>query len=113
MLLVGSLYENLPDWDFGLSIVMGCSTYLCAAYTISSIQTRYWFVGVALMWWCVDGSYVLYSELMNNPYVREANIYASTPLYLLYGIVLSYNKSMKEFVYEVKRAFYTRRDVLQ
>jgi hypothetical protein len=99
VLMVGAYIEQLPDWDYGLSILMAVLTYLTAPYLIRAIYFRNWTqcaIGLVGAWITIDASYVIYSELMGNIYVREANIIASTPLYLIMGIIWSFNGSLQD-----------------
>lgn len=100
LLIFGAWYESLPDWDAGLSILMAVLTYLTAPYVCRSIVTldwRKWPPAALLAWVTIDGSYVMYCEAMHYVYVREANIWASIPLYFMPGIVWMWDGSVREF----------------
>ena len=88
-LVAGSIYENLPDWDIGISLLMGLLTFFTAPLCIKwIIQRNYKMmpIGILFAWLTIDVSYCLYNFLLEHPYFREANFSASTPLYFMMGL---------------------------
>lgn len=101
LLIFGAWYEQLPDWDVGVSILMAVLTYLTAPFACRVIRYRQWqdiALAAFLAWFSIDGSYVLYSEAMRHIYVREANAFASTPLYFMCGLFWMWNGAVREFL---------------
>lgn len=92
---------------------MGSLTYLMApwsAYVImSAIRHRpeYWYLQIiAALIAClfvVDGVYMAYHSIAGNQTFRDANFYASTPLYFMAGDVWLYRGSMKDFLENLKK----------
>ncbi len=105
-LLYGALFYHVQDWDIGVTLLMGSLTYLFAPWSVwviySSIRYRpkYWYIHIilALVAWLfvVDWVYMLYHTIIGNQTFREANFYASTPLYFMAGLVWLYRGSLKE-----------------
>jgi len=65
---VGCFDLRYPDWDIRLSLLMACSTYLCADWVWSALRHRQyvrWPLAALATWWCVDGSYWLYWSLVD------------------------------------------------
>ena len=92
ILCFGAVYENLQDWDFGVSFVMAILTFLTAPFVCQTIKRLDWrMVPLAALffWVSVDGSYVIYNSIAGNLIVREANFYASAPLYFMCGLFWS------------------------
>ena len=112
LLLYGALNYHIVDWDVGVTFTMGILTYLMAPWSVyiilSAIRYRpkYWYfqIIVALMvaLFVVDWAYMLYHSLVGNQTLREANFYASMPLYFLAGTVWLYRGSLKELLSNVK-----------
>jgi hypothetical protein len=97
-LIFGSFYEQLPDWDIGISLIMGILTYLTAPLCIKWIYTRNYKmlpVGALLAWFTIDASYCLYNAALGHPYFRDANWPASTSLYFLMGFFWSMDLILK------------------
>jgi hypothetical protein len=113
-LLYGALNYEIPDWDVGISLLMGGLTYLCAPWSVRTILTavrhrpRYWAlrVSVALLlaWFTVDGVYVLYHSTMGNQMFRVENFHASSALYFLAGTIWLYRGSLRELVADARSA---------
>lgn len=92
ILIVGSVYEDLPDWDIGISIIMAGLTFLTAPYVCLVIRNASFChlpLAMFLAWFSIDGSYWLYNSLMGNIMVRDANFYCSAPLYFICGLLWS------------------------
>lgn len=91
---------------------MGVLTYMMAPWSVyiilSAIRYRpkFWYlhVSAALLagLFVVDPVYMLYHTIMENQTLREANFFASTPLYFLAGSVWLYRGSLKELVENIK-----------
>ena len=93
ILCAGSYYERLPDWDIGISLIMGILTYLTAPWVVGVILARNWRMlplTVLFAWASIDGSYWIYNVAMHHAYVREANALCSTPLYFMMGLFWNY-----------------------
>ena len=97
-LIYGALYFGYGDWDIGISLVMACSTYLCADWVWSSLVARQyarWPLAALLTWWCVDGSYWLYWSLVEpDAMFREGQWMMSLCLFLLAGFVWTTDLAM-------------------
>jgi hypothetical protein len=114
-LLYGALNYEIPDWDVGISLLMGGLTYLCAPWSVATIlvgfryRPRGWLLASAaallVAWAVVDGVYVLYHTLMGNPMFRIENFYASSALYFVAGSIWLYRGSTREFLLNVRRLF--------
>lgn len=112
-LLYGALFYNIADWDVGVTLLMGGLTYLMAPWSVyiilSAIRYRpkYWIfhVIVALIasLFVVDWVYMGYHTLVGNQTFRDANFFASAPLYFMGGTVWLYRGSVKEFFQNVKK----------
>lgn len=99
LLILGSWYYQFQDWDIGISLIMGLLAYLFAPWSVRVFIERGWKLApLALLaaWFTIDGVYVAYNELMGHWYVREANFYASTCLYLLCGFIWLYRGSLAQ-----------------
>jgi len=120
-LLYGALNYGIGDWDVGITIIMGGLTYLLAPWSVNTIlialraRPKFWYlhVTVALLvsLWVIDGVYMLYHTSMENPIYREANLYASTPIYFLAGMVWLYQGSLRALLAEIKSLVRPRQDV--
>lgn len=97
-LIWGALTLHIPDWDVGISLIMGLLTYVTAPWSVRILIQRRWrWIPLALFFWwfTVDGSYTLYHTLMGNDMLRLANFYASTALYWLCGFIWLHNGTLK------------------
>ncbi len=112
LLLYGSVYFKIGDWDVGITIIMGCLTYLMAPWSVyviwSAIRFRpkLWVLHVISAFivalFVVDWVYMLYHTIAGNPVYRKDNFYASTPLFFMAGVVWLYRGSLKELVTNIK-----------
>ena len=105
ILIAGAFYEQLPDWDVGISIIMALLTYITAPFFIRTIYYRRWYLlppAFFLAWLSIDGSYCLYSEWLGHPYLREANALASTPLYLMMGLFWLWDGTLHELLTQLR-----------
>ena len=112
LLFYGALNYGISDWDVGVTIIMGVLTYLIAPWSVyiilSAIRYRpkFWYLHVftALIaaLFVVDWASMLYHSLVGNQTLREANLYASMPLYFLAGLFWLYRGSLKELIANLK-----------
>lgn len=108
LMIVGSFYPGAPDWDIPVTLIMTTLTYLCAPWSMRvllSRQWKLWPLALFLSWFVVDGSYSLYWYCRNPDVLhlmREANAYASFPLYWLCGAIWLYRGSLKQFWTELQ-----------
>ena len=106
-LLYGAVFYDIADWDVGITLLMGGLTYLMAPWSVyilfSAVRYRpkYWIFHVAAAvlagLFVVDFVYMGYHTLVGNQTFRDANFYASAPLYLMAGAVWLYRGSVKDF----------------
>ena len=121
LLVLGAHYYEIADWDVGISITMATLTYICAPWSVRTVfvclRTRppYWilwlFLALLLTWAVVDGSYVLYNEITHHPLMRDENLYVSSLLYIIAGIIWSYGGSLREFFDEFRIAYRKTRNI--
>ena len=111
-LIYGALNFEIPDWDVGISILMGGLTYLCAPWSVQQIivSLRYrpkrWLLHILAAFlvavFVVDIAYMAYHSFMGNTVFREANFYASLMLYFLCGSIWLYRGSLRDFFWNIK-----------
>ena len=110
VMVVGSLYHPAPDWDVGISFIMPILAYLLAPWTVHVLVARRWTrMPAALLatWFAVDGAYALYWHFMDPvalAQMREANLFASLPLYGLCGLGWYFNGSLAELMSAIRAA---------
>jgi hypothetical protein len=100
-LLYGATHYAIPDWDVGVSIVMGVLSYTTAPRVVRvliSWQYKRYPAALLFYWFSVDGCYWLYHALMGNQMFREANFYASSTLYFLCGFIWLHNGPLRTLV---------------
>lgn len=112
-LLFGALNYGIGDWDVGVTLLMGGFTYLMAPWSVYIIlsairyRPRLWYLHIVAALvaglFVVDWVYMVYHTLVGNQTYRDANFYASMPLYFLAGTVWLYRGSLKELMANVKR----------
>ncbi|MDA8107706.1 MAG: hypothetical protein M0015_03630 [Betaproteobacteria bacterium] len=108
LLVLGALTDQAPDWDVPVSLVMAFLAYLTAPWSLRVILERRWRQWPAMLfvtWFSVDGSYALYWHFRNPAVLglmREANFFASLPLYGLCGLVWLYRGSLRELAAEIR-----------
>ena len=112
-LIYGALNYNIMDWDVGVTLIMGVCTYLMAPWSVyvifSSIRYRqkYWYMQIAAALlaalFVVDWVYMIYHTLAGNQTLREANFYASMPLYFLAGSAWLYRGTLSELWLNFKK----------
>lgn len=109
LLLLGAFNQLAPDWDVPVTLLMTFSTYLAAPWCVRVLWQRCWHrlpLAILLGWCCVDGLYTLYWGWRNPAMLalmRDANAYASTPLFLLCGTLWSYRGSLQDLQADLRR----------
>ncbi len=113
LLLYGAVNFETGDWDVGVTLLMGVLTYTMAPWSVYIIfsairyRTGYWYLHIiaALIagLFVVDWAYMLYHTMAGNVIYREANFYASTPLYFMAGAFWLYRGTLKEFIANVRK----------
>jgi uncharacterized membrane protein (UPF0136 family) len=89
ILVSGSYIEQLPDWDVGISLIMGVMTYFAAPFVIKSILTRKHLILAFVAYWItVDTSYVMYNSYLHHPFFRTENLIVSTLLFFIFGLIM-------------------------
>ena len=111
-LFYGALNFEIPDWDIGISILMGSLTYLCAPWTVRTIlhsllnRPRFWLLWIVIAlfvsWIAVDGVYVLYHTTVGNIMLRRDNFFISFPSYLILGFLWLYAGSLRELMGNIR-----------
>lgn len=107
LLVFGAFHYNQPDWDVGISFVMGLLAYFTAPWGIIVLKAkRRKLIPLALLayWFTVDGSYVLYNAWVGRPVwpeLRVANFFASSMLYLLCGVIWLPRMPFREVILDV------------
>jgi hypothetical protein len=102
LLVVGARYVGAPDWDITFSVIQGLETYLTAAWSMRVLLDRRWrWVPLAgfVTWFVVDGSYWIYWSIVDPEalaLMRDANFWASLPLYGICGVLWLWNGSLKD-----------------
>jgi hypothetical protein len=102
-LLWGALTLNIPDWDVGVSVLMGGLAYLTAPWSVRVLllrRYRWWPLAAYWYWMTVDGSYMAYHGLAGNETFRLANFIASTTLYWLCGFIWLHRGPLKTLITE-------------
>jgi hypothetical protein len=102
-LIWGATYAGIPDWDLGISLIMGSLAYLTAPWSVRVLVARDWRrLPLALFYYyfTVDGSYWLYWSAVNPDalFLREANFYASSCLYGLCGFIWLHDGPLKDLL---------------
>jgi len=110
-LLWGAVTYRFPDWDVGISVLMGLLAYLFAPWVVRLITTavRYrrpgWvlsvMVALVVTWAVVDGSYLAYNTLLGHPMLRIDNALVSSALFFGLGVAVSYRGSARELAAEL------------
>lgn len=113
LLVLGAFHYNQPDWDVGISFVMGLLAYFTAPWAIRTLKVRRWKLVLPVLlayWFTVDGSYVFYNAWVGRPVwseLRVANFFASSLLYLLCGFIwqpcMTFSEVLSSAVVAVKR----------
>ena len=104
LLVAGALYFKQPDWDIGVSVLMGLLTYFTAPWGFNVVKDRRWQLlplVVLFYWFSVDGSYTYYNAFVGRPVspeLRLANFFASSLLYALCAFIWAPQVTLKEVV---------------
>jgi len=107
LLIAGAFHFNQPDWDVGISFVMGLLAYFTAPWALRTVKSGRWkLLPLALFayWLTVDGSYVWYNSWVGRPVwpeLRAANFFASSLLYLLCGFVWLPRMTLRQVLLDV------------
>ena len=107
ILIVGANIERLPDWDTGISVVMGILTYFTAPWSVRVVIERRWrWLPLALLyaWIAIDLSYFAWNWHLGPEFtdiVRQANMWPSTCLYFLCGFLWLYRGSLRDLAANV------------
>ena len=107
ILIFGAYYEQSPDWDVGISVLMATLTYFTAPWSMRVLLERRWrWLPLAAFWtWLsVDGVYWAWNYGWVADMMREANWPASLSLYGICGVIWLYNGSLLEMAAELRRA---------
>ena len=111
LLILGSFYYQAPDWDVPISLIMAFATYLTAPWSLRVILERKWKyfpLMIFFTWFSVDGCYWIYWNFRNPAaleLMRDANFFASLPLYGICGAIWLHQGSLRDFLQNVKRTF--------
>lgn len=114
-LIIGAFYYKQPDWDVGVSLVMGLLTYLTAPWGLRVFKLKRWGlmpVAILFYWLSVDWSYVQYNVAVGRPVsaeLRQANLFASSLLYLLCGFIWSPQMTFREVASSLASIFCKRK----
>lgn len=82
-LIAGSYITEFPDWDIGICLVMGITTYLAHPWALRFKTLSQAVLSVILCVACVDLFYAIYWQI-KNPYVLQLMRSAQWPLSLCY-----------------------------
>jgi len=108
LLIIGSFYYRIPDWDVPVSLIMAVLTYLTAPWSMRVVLERQWKMlpGMLLAtWFSVDGCYWLYWHYMDPAtleVMRSANFPASLALYGLCGGIWLYRGSVRQLAEDIR-----------
>lgn len=104
LLVLGTLYTGLPDWDVPISLIMAVPAYFTAPCSLRMVLERRWAhfpVALFCTWFTVDGTYAIY-WFLRAPAVLEAlrhsNAAASMALYGMCSLVWYPKASLREIV---------------
>lgn len=115
LLIAGSFYEQAPDWDIPISLIMAALAYLTAPWSMRVLMERKWRQWPAMLfatWFTVDGCYWIYWHFKNPAALdamRSANFPASLSLYGMCGILWLYRGSLAELLSDTRAALRTIR----
>jgi len=107
LLIVGSYYYDVLDWDIPISLIMAGLAYLTAPVSMRIILERNWKQFPLMLfytWFTVDGSYAIYWYFVDPvalDFMRTANFPASLSLYGMCGLIWLYRGSLKEAVTQI------------
>lgn len=113
-LIYGALNFEIPDWDVGISLIMGPLTYMCAPWSVRTIlyavlrRQRFWWgwilIALVISWFAIDGVYVLYHTAVGNIMLRWDNLLVSSPSYLILGFLWMYTGSLKDLLKNIRNS---------
>jgi hypothetical protein len=102
LLITGSSWFALPDWDVPISFIMAIFAYLTAPCSLRVIVERRWTqfpMALFWAWFSVDGTYAIYWHF-NDPValeqLRSANAAASLALYGMCAIIWLHRGPLKQ-----------------
>ena len=101
LMLVGSVFYKISDWDLGISLVMPLLTYLTAPWVVRVIvggHFRYLLLAVFWAWFTIDGVYWFYHTQVGNEMLRLENALTSTPMYFGMGFFWLPRASFAEII---------------
>lgn len=108
LLIAGSFYNEAPDWDIPISLIMAVLAYLTAPWSLRVIVERRWTLWPAMLlatWFTVDGSYWIYWHFKNPAaliLMRDVNFLASLVLYGMCGVLWYYRGSLHDLLSETR-----------
>lgn len=90
MLYYGAMTEGAPDWDIRVSFLMALTTYILMPWFDRALEQRRLVEAAALATICVDTTYSLYWDWMENCAASQmVNFPASLSLFLMCWLVWS------------------------
>jgi hypothetical protein len=105
LLCYGACNLDFPDWNIPVSLIMASLTYLTAPFVINtfilSIKSQnkhpllYFLFALAIAFFVIDLSYVIYNQIFHHIYFRKENFIVSSCLYFMCGLVWRYNDNLK------------------
>jgi hypothetical protein len=108
LLIAGSFYYDLPDWNIPISLIMAAFAYFTAPWSLRAIVERRWRLWPAMLfitWFSVDGCYAIYWHFKNPAalaMMRGVNFPASLSLYGICGIIWMYQGSLRQMYSDIK-----------
>lgn len=115
LLIAGAFYEQAPDWDIPISLIMGLLAYLTAPWSMRVLlerRWRHWPAMLAATWFTVDGSYAIYWHFQDPAalaLMREVNFPASLSLYGMCGVLWLYRGSLSNLWHDAGKLFHRKR----
>ena len=90
ILYYGAMTEGAPDWDVPVSFLMAITTYALMPFFDRALNQRRWIEAAAIAIVCVDTTYSLYWDWVENCAASQmANDPASLSLFLMCWLVWS------------------------
>lgn len=109
LLIIGSFYYEIPDWDIPISLIMATLTYFTAPWSLRVILERKWRLLPTMLlasWFTVDGSYWIYwyfKAPATLDAMRSANFPASLSLYGICGAIWLYRGSLRQLLEDTRQ----------
>ena len=99
----GAYNKLTPDWDYGISIIMGLLTYFLAPWcsrTIVNLEYKKILLAIFLYFFVVDFIYYIYWTLVDEMalIMRPANFLVSTCFFWLCGFIWLHNGTLKDLI---------------